>query len=63
MRKTVKTLSGDEKDGAITSAHLGRFPRKEMIKRAAEAEMRQLQIEKELEVVRLAEAAKREEER
>ena len=34
-----------------------------MIKRAAEAEMRQLQIEKELEATRLAEAAKREDER
>lgn len=37
--------------------------RKEMIKRAAEAEARQLKIEKEMEVQRLAEAAKREEER
>lgn len=34
-----------------------------MIKHAAEAEMRQMQIEKELEAQRLAEAAKREEER
>lgn len=34
-----------------------------MVKRAAEAEARQLNIEKELEVQRLAEAAKREEER
>lgn len=34
-----------------------------MIKRAAEAEMRQLQLENELEAARLAEAVKREEER
>lgn len=40
-----------------------RYFRKEMIKRAAEAEMRQLQIEKELESTRQAAAEKREEER
>lgn len=34
-----------------------------MIKHAAEVEMRQLQIEKELEAQRLADAARREEER
>lgn len=37
--------------------------RKEMIKHAAEVEMRHMQIEKEQETTRLAEAAKREEDR
>lgn len=57
---------GDEKTVkpcTLARFRAGRCSRKEMIKRAAESEMRQLKIEKELEATRLAEAAKREEER